>query len=364
MTENYKFLATAIGSLPHSDYNKALDLIFDTIPDAPVCPQLSKVSPNEDMLIQYTENFPAIKIDPVSQKRYADLNSDEYFSQLEELFMDYEEVMSSDILNDDILNKYAISSDFSSAFPSFLERLKKVQPEYIKGQVIGPFTFGTSTLDCESRCTFYDETFREVIAKMLTLKALWQVKEFRKVSPKSKNIIFLDEPTMSQLGTSAFITVTADDVMTSVNQIVDALHQFGITVGMHCCGKADWSVALSTNLDLINFDAFFFSENFSLYAKDINSFLGRGGIIAWGVVPTLDADALVETSSEKLIDIWEKGKKLLVEKGIDERKIISASMLTPSCGAGSLSVENSEKAMNYLKDISFVLREKYSREFV
>ena len=66
MLKNYAFLATTIGSLPHINVNDALDLIFKTIPDAPVCPQLSKVSPNEDMLIQYTENFAGIKIDEKS----------------------------------------------------------------------------------------------------------------------------------------------------------------------------------------------------------------------------------------------------------------------------------------------------------
>ena len=123
MKESLKFLATAIGSLPHSNPQDAINLIFDTIPNAPCCPQLSKVSPNEDMLIQYTEHFPGIKIDEETLKRYADLESDEYFMELEELFMDFEEVISSDELNDEILSKYAISSDYASAFPLFIDKV-------------------------------------------------------------------------------------------------------------------------------------------------------------------------------------------------------------------------------------------------
>lgn len=362
MREDYKFLATAIGSLPHSNPQDAIDLIFNTIPNAPCCPQLSKVSPNEDMLLQYTEHFAGIKIDEETSKRYADLDSDEYFMELEELFMDFEEVIASDELNDEILSKYAISSDYASAFSLFINKIKETTPEYIKGQIIGPFTFGTSTLDKDNRCTFYDETYREVIVKTLTLKALWQVNEFRKASPNSKNIIFLDEPTMSQLGTSAFITVTNEDVQNSTNQIVDVLHQFGILVGMHCCGKTDWSNLLKTNLDIINFDAFFFAENFALYAKELEQFIDKGGKIAWGIIPTLDVDALEQTNEQELISIYEKAKNLLVAKGLNEEKLLASSILTPSCGAGSLSVENSQKAMNYLKLVSEKLYEQYAKE--
>jgi len=360
--ENLNFLATAIGSLPHSNPKDAIDLIFNTIPEAPCCPQLSKVSPNEDMLLQYTEHFPGIKIDEETEKRYVDLESDEYFLELEELFMDFEEVVASNDLNDEILSKYAVSKDYASAFPLFIEKIKVTQPEFIKGQIIGPFTFGTSTLDKDSRCTFYDETYREVIVKTLTLKALWQVNEFRKASPKSKNIIFLDEPTMSQLGTSAFITVTNEDVQSTTNQIVDVLHKFGVLVGMHCCGKTDWSNLLKTNLDIINFDAFFFAENFALFSKELAHFIDRGGLIAWGVIPTLDIDALEQTNEQELVAIYEKAKNLLVAKGLDNEKLINSSIITPSCGAGSLSVENSQKAMNYLKSVSESLCKKYSKE--
>ena len=362
MRDNINFLATAIGSLPHSNPQDAIDLIFETIGNAPLCPQLPKVNPNEDMLTQYTENFPGIKIDTKTNKRYADFNSDDYFTALEELFVDFEEIISSDELNDEILKKYGISDEYYSAFPIFIKRLKEEQPEYVKGQIIGPFTFGTSTLDTEKKCTFYDETYREVITKTLTMKALWQVNEFKKVAPKTKPIIFIDEPTMSQLGTSAYITVSPDDVKATINQIAETLHQYDIIVGMHCCGKADWETVLDSKLDLINFDAFFFSQNFSLFATSLDKFLNRGGLIAWGIVPTLDTDALQNTNINKLINIYENAKNLLVAKGIKENKIIKASIITPSCGAGSLNIENATIAMKYLKELSANLKQKYCTE--
>lgn len=360
--ENLNFLATAIGSLPHKNPKEAIDLIFNTIPNAPLCPQLSKININEDMLNQYTENFAGIVTDISTNKNYADLTSDEYYIALEELFTDFEELISQNDLNDEILQKYAISEKYSCAFPYFIEKLKSQNPPFVKGQIIGPFTFGTSILDADKKCCFYDETYREVIVKTLTLKALWQVNEFKKVSPNSQAIIFIDEPTMSQLGTSAYITVTPEDVKTSINQIVDVLHQYNILVGIHCCGKADWGMLLDTNIDIVNFDAYFFSHNFSLFTQSLAKFLNKGGLIAWGIVPTLDVEALENITSVKLKEIFENGKNLLIDKGIEEEQILRASILTPSCGAGSLSIENANKAMQHLKELSNNLQSEYSKE--
>lgn len=53
---------------------------------------------------------------------------------------------------------------------------------------------------------------KEIIIKTLTLKALWQIKQIKTASPDTIPIIFIDEPSISQLGTSAYITISADEV--------------------------------------------------------------------------------------------------------------------------------------------------------
>ena len=49
----------------------------------------------------------------------------------------------------------------------------------------------------------------------------------------------------------------------------------------------------------------------------------------------------------------------LTKKGIDEKLIIDNSIITPSCGAGSLPEELAEKAMILTKNVSDSLKEKY-----
>lgn len=349
LTLNYM----AIGSLPHKDVNKAMDIVNENFPQIPFWPQLAKFNRNEDMIFQFLESVPGIVI---GEKTYLDNESDEFFEQLEELFMDYEEIISG---NDEALYKYGVSENYSSTIKPFLEIVKKEKPQYAKGQITGPFTLATSLTDKEGKCVFYDETLREVIIKILSLKALWQIKEIKKASPETTPIIFLDEPSISQLGTSAFITIAKEDVVNAFKEISDLIKENGAISAIHCCGKCDWVVPIESGVNILNLDGFFFAQNLSLFSKELKPFLEKGGIIAWGIVPTLDSDALKASDINTMIQKFDEAINYLVKKGIDKDLVLSQSMVTPSCGAGSLTIELSEKAMNLVKELSFKIKEKY-----
>ena len=51
--------ATLVGSLPHEDRRKALDLVFSQIVEIPVWPQLSPYPP-EQMMVQFNEGLPGL----------------------------------------------------------------------------------------------------------------------------------------------------------------------------------------------------------------------------------------------------------------------------------------------------------------
>ena len=139
MKEKLSLCTTAIGSLPHDNPDKALDLIFDKLPNFPVWPQLSKVSPQEDMIIQYTENIPGIIYDEADNRWYFDVEKEDFYEKLEELFLDYESIVTEGNLES--LDKYAISKDFSSTIPLYLEKIAQTKPLALKGQITGPFTW-------------------------------------------------------------------------------------------------------------------------------------------------------------------------------------------------------------------------------
>lgn len=92
--------------------------------------------------------------------------------------MDYEAIVNEkDFTN---LDKYAITAPYTSAIPLYLEKFKQGNYSYAKCHIIGPFTWGTSLCGEDGVCAFYDETYREVLIKGLTLKAVWQIQQIKK----------------------------------------------------------------------------------------------------------------------------------------------------------------------------------------
>ena len=357
MTANSKLTleALAIGSLPHTDLESAMELVKKDFDKIPFWPQLSKINKNEDMIFQFLENMPSFFIDENSGKLSLETESDKFFDDREQCFEDYEEITAD--INCDKINKYAINS--SCTFPEFIKIVKNTKPAFAKGQIVGPFTLATTLVDKSGKCAFYDETLKEIITKTLCLKALWQIKEIKCASPETTPIIFIDEPSISQLGTSAYITISNDEVIEMIKEISDIIQSNDAMSAIHCCGKCDWNVPITAGVDIINLDAYSFAENLSLFRKDLKPYLEQGRKIAWGVVPTLHPEILEKTDLNEMIAVFEKAVKYLTKKGIDEKIIIANSIITPSCGAGALSTELAEKAMDLTKKLSETLKERY-----
>ncbi len=357
MEKSTSFTATAIGSLPHKNPAEAVELVFNTLPGMPALPQLAGANQNEDMSSQLNEKIPGVIFDEGEKRWYIDQETETFFEELEEFMLDYESITGEGDM--ETLEKYAISEERCSALPLFLEKISQNKPAFVKGQVIGPFTFGTTLVDRDKKCAFYDETLKEILVKALTLKALWLVKKFREASPGSRPVIFMDEPTISQYGTSAFITVKKEDITGCFSEIADILRQQGVLTGIHCCGKSDWSIIERSGVDILNFDACCFAESLGLYPAELGKFLNRGGKIAWGIIPTMDTDALDVTTLESSVNKYEEAISFLVNKGIDKNLILDSTLITPACGAGILSIEQAQKAMQLTGELANVLKDKY-----
>lgn len=352
---NLKLQALAIGSLPHNTVESAIEVVKKDFSEIPFYPQLSNINRNEDMTIQFLEGLPSFL--PSNESFEIDTESERFFEDLESFFTDYEEIIAD--TDTEILEKYAISKEFSSTFPEFEKIIKNTKPQYAKAQIIGPFTLAAMLTDQNGINAIFDETLREIVVKLLTLKVLWQIKHIKQANSTTIPIIFMDEPTLSQLGTSAYLTISEKDVVDMLAEISEIIHQNGGISAIHCCGKCDWTILIKAKADIINFDAFAFSEHLGLFAQEIDKFLQDGGKLAWGLVPTLDVEALKNITLADLIKDFGQGIKYLTNKGIDEKLIIDNSLITSSCGAGSLSVELAQKAMDLVFELSNELRKRF-----
>lgn len=354
---NLTLQATAIGSLPYSNAEKALDLIFKNFSQCPMWPQLSKIDKHEDMTIQYLQGFPGIEYSEKKEKYFFNTQSDSFYEELEEFFLDFQEIVEEK--NFEKIDKYGIYAPYTSSIPLFLEKVSETKPPFAKGHITGPFTLGTSICDENDRCAFYDETLKEILIKGLTMKALWQVLKIKEASELTTPIIFFDEPAMSQWGTSTFITVDKSDVICSLKEISEVVKAQGGLSGIHCCGKTDWTIIIDSNVNILNIDAFSFAKSLALCSNDVEKFLNNGNYIAWGIVPTLDAETLGKCTVELLERKLDDGIENLINRGIDKSLILQHSIITPSCGAGGLNIPLAEKAMTLTSELANILSKKY-----
>lgn len=338
-------LATGIGSFPHLDAGKACDLILGTIPEIPIWPQLPNASFREQMEIQYSEAFPNVVIDDVKQKMYFDVGREET-TELELFFESY--------LQED-LEYFKISEGFSRGIYEMEKRLNTLTTlpiRFFKSQVTGPVTFGLATVDENKRALYYNEVFREVVVKGITMKARWLLKKFKPLG--YKQICFVDEPILTGFGSSTYVSVQREGVVHDLHEVVEALHADGAIVGTHCCGNTEWPILIDAGVDIVSFDAFEFGETIAYYPVRIKEFLEKGGVIAWGIVPT--SEKIVEETADSLIERLKQRITYLASKGIDQNLIWEQCLLTPSCGTGSLSVELSDKVFSTLSEVSRKLR--------
>jgi len=296
------------------------------------------------MVVQYSEGFPSLKWNEKEQKVWVD-TSHEFEKEIEKFYQRLEE---------GDLEPFKITEDFAKG----LRILKNYSSEdqrkgikYIKGQITGPISFGLTLMDQERKPIFYDPTLRDILVKHLSLKARWMEKKFNDLFPGVPTIIFFDEPGLSAFG-SAFSGLNQEDVILSLNECFSAVE--GLK-GVHCCGNTDWSLLLSTKLDILSFDAYGYLETLSLYPKELRTFLERGGILAWGIVPT-NEDVLKE-EAKSLVRRLKEGVKNLSKKGIDQT-LLQRAILTPSCGTASLPIPLSEKVCQLTAEVSKRLREK------
>ena len=344
MEFQYSFITTGIGSFPHQDEKEVFRLILNNFPDIPFWPQLPKRSFLESMVIQYSEGFPSLKWNEREQKVWVDTSQ----GIDEEIEKFYQRVERNE------LEPFQITENFAKGW-RFLKELSSTDQrdkiKYIKGQITGPITFGLALKDQEGKSIFYDPTLRDILIKHLSLKAQWMERRFHDLFPGIPTILFFDEPSLSSFG-SAFMSLNREEATHSLNECFDAVK--GLK-GTHCCGNTDWSVLLTTNLDILSFDAYGYLETLSLYPKELKAFLERGGILAWGIVPT--SEAILKEDAQSLVRSFRTGVETLSKKGIDQT-LLQRVILTPSCGTASLTIPLAEKVCQLTAEVSKRLREK------
>ncbi len=342
-----------IGSFPLKDHLKAIDLIFSYTPKIPVWPQLPHFK-SENMILQFLPGMPGFD-------GTVNLNTDSknFDNELLDFYQEYLDIKEGK--KSITTSRFKMGSE-AKGFHVLLDRINN-QPgiKAVKGQVTGPFTFAVSLKDANQSSVIYDNQLKDVAVKIISLKAKYQVETLSHL--KIPIIIFFDEPGLAGFGSSEFISISRETVMDMLKEAFDETRSDGVLIGVHVCANTDWSLVVDAGPDIINFDAYGYFDKFILFKDKIKDFLDNGGIIAWGIVPTLEPEDIAKESIDSLYERFLGFVKELERgSGTPINNILSQSLITPSCGLGSLKEDQMVKVLDLLKGLSEKIKKEKDLE--
>ena len=323
---------TAMGIMPHTDAEEALRLALSF--DIPFWPQLPRTSYFEDMYVQISEHFPGIKLD--LDRRVISFSLEKFYEELEEFLERWEDEAY-----------FRLSPQYSKVFHRFLEQDLSAY-KYVRGQTIGPVSFGLKILDENKKPMIYYNEVRQLVFDFVAKKLESQYNEMQEKHEGS--FLWVDEPGLEMVF-MAFTGYTSESAFADYRLF---LEKFPGPKGVHLCGNPDWSFLLQQDLDVLSMDALARGEIFSRYRDEIKTFLDKGGIISWGITPTLTEEygqENLKSMISRLNDLW-----LHLEQvgGIPRQQILKQSWLAPArcCLVNIDGNATVEKSFHLLQEVA------------
>ena len=342
-----------IGSLPHLNHRDAVSLIFDHTPQIPIWPQLPHYR-EEGMLLQFLPGMPGVTEN--EDKVFIDSSATDFEAAFLGFFEDYLGVLEGAL--DLAQSRFALGAKEAPGFELFLDeaRSRKTDLVALKGQITGPVTFCTGLVDQQGRALFYDDQLRDAAVKLLALKARYMTRKMAEV--KERPLLFFDEPGLAGFGSSAFITITPEDINGCLQEVFEGVREEGGLSGVHVCANTEWPVIFDTGIDIISYDAYSFFDKLVLFADQLVEFLDRGGILASGIVPST-AEFIDKETTEQLVDKWVDQLGQLKALGVKTEQVVKQTLITPSCGTGTVTEAQAQRVLELTRDVSAAIRERF-----
>ncbi|MCP4021613.1 MAG: hypothetical protein GY729_07210, partial [Desulfobacteraceae bacterium] len=248
---------------------------------------------------------------------------------------------------------FDVSSTYSVVYHRFLD-MELSDHRAIRGQLEGPVSFGFNILDQNDRPILFDDSIRPFMFEFMAKRINAQQRKLKQKNPNA--FMFIDEPGLQFI----FSAMSGYGEQKAKSDLDEFLAGIDSPKGIHLCGNPDWDFLLGLDMDILSLDIYSNADIFAACAKSVKSFLDKGGILAWGIVPTgfenFEKENL-DFLAFKLESIW----KALGSKGIGIDQIVNNSLLSPAtcCLVNQDKEKTVEKAFQLTKRLSETLRERY-----
>lgn len=341
------FLATGVGSLPQTKGEEALNLIWKSVPLAPHWPQLPRLGAESSFVGQYLNALIETGVIGEVEDPKFQVDTTDWVERLTVFYTLYLEAIEGD---PQALERFGFSVQGGEGFEAFCQDLEQNgtrEAVLLKGQLSGSLTLGMQIKDKDKRSIYYDDTLRDMLVKTVALHAEWQTKRLSQFGLPV--LMMIDDPSLYGYGASTHITLNREQLIEELNAIIEGIFRQGGLAGVHVCAGMDWTLLFDSKVQVVNFDAYDYMQSMMALAEPLNIFLNRGGILSWGIVPTNPA-AWEETAQSLKIRL-ENNIEELVKRGVDETLLRQQSMITPSCGTGTLPKELAEQVYKLVSEL-------------
>ncbi len=319
---------TGIGSLPHVDPSAAVRLVAEFCPEIPFWPQLPQRAPGELMVEQALA--PVADLLQPCEGRYG-----------------YQLARGdrAELLYRLSYGQAALTPDVAAGFFAFEEALAAnafPRAVALKGQIIGPLTLAAQIF-VDEQPLLYDPEGLAVVRAYIERMARWQI--MRLARWRSPVLLVLDEPYLALLA-----SLNNTELLATVHGLTQALRASGALVSVHCCATLPdrtppLALLCATGADVVSFDAYQRSEAFCADSI-VRSFLAAGGVLAFGIIPTLRD--LADVSLADLLTRW-----VVVSRGGDSQIALKDyTLITATCGLGLLSEEAARRSFQLARELA------------
>ncbi|MBV8160761.1 MAG: hypothetical protein JO265_07550 [Acidimicrobiia bacterium] len=318
--------ATSIGSLPHTDADAAASAVLDHHPLLPAAPQLPARSAREGMIAQAAHGIPGVSV-------------------LDDGTLSVDAAAVESALAAGAPIDGSLHPPEHGGLLRFFERVAGRRAP-VKAQVTGPVTLGLAL----ARGGVAPRAAFAVAADAVQVRARALLDQAARAAPGAPVVVFLDEPSLAAVDHSGF-PLPPHAVVDMLTGALASLHGAAAT-GVHCCGPTRWRLVLEAAPDILSVPVALAG---GLQPAAVGAFLGAGGWVAWGAVPT-DAPLSDDVSFlwRRLLNVWSD----LVRGGCPSLPLRERALVSPACGLAGHGTRQAEHVLALTAELGTRVREQ------
>ena len=322
---------TGIGSLPLVSAASAIQAVAEFSAEVPFWPQLPQLSERESIIGQGLD-IVRDHLEPRSEGYGYQVKEGRIDSVLEVLHRSGGELTPE-------------SAAGFCAFENALSSLTFDSAVAVKGQVEGPITL-SAYLFHRGRPFLSDPSLFSAIAFHVSQIVCWQIDRLKATGLPV--LLFVDEPALC-LETHGASSISEEKMLGALAVILEDARIRGAYAGLHCCAARPLERMRRVNPDILSFDAhggldLLFSDSHAL------DFVHKGGIVAYGIVPTRTGVNAVD--SAKIFLRWLQA----ASQAGDPQEFAQRAMITATCGLGLLNPSSIAESFAVTHAISRTIR--------